>query len=57
LRRTDGNENGRGVFSIMAGVALSDSADVGLDTQISASNQTITLRPPANPWHAMNKRG
>ncbi len=47
LRRTDGNKNGSGVFSTMAGVAPSDSADIGLDTQISASNQTITLRPPS----------
>ncbi len=33
----------------MAGVAPSVSADVGVDTQISASNKTIMLRAPANP--------
>jgi hypothetical protein len=38
-------------------VAASDSAKVGLDTQISASDQTLTLHPLANPWHAMNKTG
>jgi hypothetical protein len=33
----------------MAGVAASDSAGIGLDTQISALNQMFMLRPPANP--------
>jgi hypothetical protein len=29
----------------MAGVAASDSVEIGFDTQISASNQTLTLHP------------
>jgi hypothetical protein len=41
----------------MAGVAVSDSVEIGFDTQISASNQTLTLHPPANPCHALNKMG
>jgi len=41
----------------MAGVAPSDSAKFGVDTQVSACNQTLTLHPPANPWHALNKMG
>jgi hypothetical protein len=41
----------------MAGVAPSDSAGFGVDTQFSASDQTLTPHPPANPWHALNKRG
>jgi len=31
--------------------------EIGVDTQISASNQTLTLHPPANPWYALNKMG
>jgi hypothetical protein len=49
LRCTDGSENGGRVSSTMAGVAASDSAEIGFDTQISASNQLLTLHPPANP--------
>ena len=49
LCRTDGRENGSRVSSIMAGVAASDPAEIGVDTQLSASNQTLTLHPPANP--------
>jgi hypothetical protein len=41
----------------MAGVAASDSAKVGLETQISALYQTLKLHPPAIPWHALNKTG
>jgi hypothetical protein len=41
----------------MAGVAPSDSAKFGVDTQISALDQMLTLHPPANPWHAVNKTG
>jgi hypothetical protein len=41
----------------MAGVAASDSVEIGFDTQISASNQMLTLHPPANPCHALNKMG
>lgn len=33
----------------MAGVAASDSAEVGFDTQISATNQMLTLHPPTIP--------
>jgi hypothetical protein len=39
----------------MAGVAASDSGVIGFDNRISASNQTLTLHPPANPCHALNK--
>jgi hypothetical protein len=49
LRYTDGSENGSRVSSTMAGVAASDSAEIGFDTQISAANQLLTLHPPANP--------
>jgi hypothetical protein len=31
--------------------------EVGFDTQIFASNQTLTLHPPVNPCHALNKTG
>jgi hypothetical protein len=41
----------------MAGVAASDSVEIGFDTQISAANQTLTLHPPANPCYALNKTG
>jgi hypothetical protein len=41
----------------MAGVAASDSVEIGVDTQISASNQMLMLHPPANPCHALNKMG
>jgi len=41
----------------MAGVAASDSVEFGVDTQISASDQMLTLHPPANPCHALNKMG
>jgi hypothetical protein len=57
LRCTDGSANGSRVSSTMAGVAASDSAKVGLDTQVSALYQTLTLHPPAIPWHAVNKTG
>src|SRR5271170_7958515 len=40
---------------LMAGVAASDLVEIGFDTQISASNQLLTLHPPANPCHALNK--
>ena len=56
LRCTDGSENGSSVSWFMAGVAPSDSAGFGVDTQFSASDQTLTPHPPANPWHALNKR-
>ncbi len=49
LRCTDGSENGSRVSSVMAGVAASDSAGLGLDTQISATDQTLMLHPPTNP--------
>jgi hypothetical protein len=29
----------------MAGVAASDSVEIGFDTRISAANQTVTLHP------------
>ena len=48
LRWTDGSENGSRVSSVMAGVAASDSAAVGVDTQISVAEQTFTLHPPTN---------
>jgi hypothetical protein len=41
----------------MAGVAASDSSDIGINNQISASDQTLTLCPPANPCPALNKTG
>jgi hypothetical protein len=39
------------------GLGGSDSVEIGFDTQISASNQTLTLHPPANPCRALNKMG
>jgi hypothetical protein len=41
----------------MADVAASDSVEIGFDNRISAANQTLTLHPPANPCHALNKMG
>ena len=57
LRSTAGKLNGSRLSSSMAGVAASDSVEIGFDTQISASNQMLTLHPLANPCHALNKRG
>jgi hypothetical protein len=42
LQGADGSENGSRVSCSMAGVATSDSVEIGFDTQISASNQTLT---------------
>ena len=47
----------RRVSSVMTGVAASDSAEFGVNTQVSACNQTLMPHPPANPWHALNKTG
>jgi hypothetical protein len=41
----------------MAGVAASDSLEIGFDTRISASDQALKLHPPANPCYALNKMG
>ena len=49
LRRTDGSEDGSGIGSVMVGVPVSNSAEVGLDTKIFTSNQMVMPRPPANP--------
>jgi hypothetical protein len=57
LRRTDGNENGSRLASIMAGVAASDWEEVGFDNRISPPVQKLTLHPPANPCLAVNRMG
>ena len=41
----------------MTDVAASNSAEIGFDTQISASNQMLTLHLSVNPCYALNKMG
>jgi hypothetical protein len=52
LRSMAGKLNGSSLSSSMAGVAASDSAEIGFDTQITAANQAL-----ATPCHAMDKSG
>jgi hypothetical protein len=57
LRSTVGKLKGSRLSSSMAGVAASDSVEVGVDAQISVSNQSLTLYPPAHAGQAHQSVG